>query len=272
MDALRFKFWIFLAAVLVVIGLGSVGFMVVEDLTLYDAFYFSVVTVATVGYGDIHPVTQAGKILAILLIIMGVGTFLGVVAGATEMMLNRREKKSRLRKVNMIVGVFFSQIGTKLLTFFSDHDPHLDSIRKDLIVESEWSESDFAVRSRRLSKYSYGINIREVDLEGLRGFLDGNVNALFRLLENQNLFEHESFADLVRAILHVKEKLACRGDLGQLPDTDLRHISEDITRAYSLLVLQWLDYMRHLKDNYPFLFSLAMRTNPFDQNASPFVT
>jgi hypothetical protein len=38
-----------------------------------------------------------------------------------------------------------------------------------------------------------------------------------------------------------------------------------------LLVQQWLEYVKYLKDNYPYLFSLAMRTNPFDQTASPFV-
>jgi hypothetical protein len=34
----------------------------------------------------------------------------------------------------------------------------------------------------------------------------------------------------------------------------------------------WLEYMEHLKDNYPYLFSLAMRVNPFDKTASPVVT
>jgi hypothetical protein len=34
------------------------------------------------------------------------------------------------------------------------------------------------------------------------------------------------------------------------------------------LIMQWLDYMKHLKHDYPYLFSLAMRTNPFDANAS----
>jgi hypothetical protein len=39
-----------------------------------------------------------------------------------------------------------------------------------------------------------------------------------------------------------------------------------------LLVTEWLSYMRHLSDSYPYLFSLAMRTNPFDPQASPEVT
>jgi hypothetical protein len=40
-------------------------------------------------------------------------------------------------------------------------------------------------------------------------------------------------------------------------------------RSYILLISEWLDYMRHLKENYPYLFSFAMRTNPFDPDASP---
>jgi hypothetical protein len=36
-------------------------------------------------------------------------------------------------------------------------------------------------------------------------------------------------------------------------------------------VHQWLDYLRYLKTNYPYLFSLAIRTNPFDEKASPVV-
>jgi hypothetical protein len=34
------------------------------------------------------------------------------------------------------------------------------------------------------------------------------------------------------------------------------------------MIGEWLDYMKHLKDNYSFLFSLAVRTNPFDPQAS----
>jgi voltage-gated potassium channel len=46
-----------------------------ENRSFVDAFYYIIVTMATVGYGDIVPTTPAGKILAIVLIITGVGTF-----------------------------------------------------------------------------------------------------------------------------------------------------------------------------------------------------
>lgn len=57
-----------------------------------------------------------------------------------------------------------------------------------------------------------------------------------------------------------------------MPSNDLQHLAGDIKRAYIRLAGEWLDYMKYLKDNYPYLFSLAMRMNPFDQNASPIVT
>jgi hypothetical protein len=41
----------------------------------------------------------------------------------------------------------------------------------------------------------------------------------------------------------------------------------DINRGYRLLVFEWVTYMEHLKEHYPYLFSLAMRTNPFDPEA-----
>ncbi len=57
----------------------------------------------------------------------------------------------------------------------------------------------------------------------------------------------------------------------EIPDADSKHLAGDMERVYQMLMGEWLDYMKHLKDNYPFLFSLAIRTNPFDTEASPIV-
>jgi hypothetical protein len=187
-------------------------------------------------------------------------------------LLSVREKRARLEKLNMVIGAFFSEIGTRLLTYFSDFDPKLDNIRKELVVDNNWSEKEFSSVSKRLRNYDYGIEIQKVELTDLAAFLMGKRNFSLRLLENPTLLEHESFTELLRAVFHLTEELASREDLTQLPDSDYRHLAGDIKRAYVLLVHQWLDYMRHLKDNYPYLFSLAMRGNPFDQDASPIVT
>jgi len=186
-------------------------------------------------------------------------------------LLSEREKRSRLEKLTMVIGAFFSEVGTRLLAFFSDFDPKLYNIRRELIVTNNWSEQEFSNVSKRLKNYDYGIEIQKVNFEDLRSFLVERSDFLLRLLENPNLLEHESFTDLLRAVFHLTEELVAREDLRKLPTSDYEHLAVDIKRAYILLVHQWLDYMKYLKDNYPHLFSLAMRTNPFDQDASPTV-
>jgi len=186
-------------------------------------------------------------------------------------LLSEREKRTRLEKLNMVIGAFFSEVGTRLVAYFSDFDPKLDEIRKDLVVTNDWSEQEFSRVSKRLKNYDYGVVIQKVELEDLANFLMGKRDFLLRLLENPTLLEHESFTELLRAVFHLTEELAARKDLTQLPDTDYEHLAGDIKRVYILLVYQWFDYMNHLKDNYPYLFSLAMRANPFDQDASPIV-
>ncbi len=185
--------------------------------------------------------------------------------------LSMREKRTRLEKLNMVIGAFFSEVGTRLVAYFSDFDPKLDRIRKELVVTNDWSEQEFSSVSKRLKNYDYGVEIQKVELEDLADFLIAKRDFLLRLLENPTLLEHEAFTELLRSVFHLTEELAYREALTQLPDSDYQHLAGDIKRVYVLLVHQWFDYMKHLKDNYPYLFSLAMRANPFDRDASPIV-
>ena len=271
MTRIRSRLRLVLILFVVVLLFGTVGFMLIEKVSFADAFYFSIVTIATVGYGDIHPATQVGKIFAILLIIMGVGTFLGVIANATELMLARREQRSHMQKLNMVIGVFFSEVGKELLIVFSDADPNIQNIRKKLIVDGQWNNQNFFTVSGRLKKHEYKITIHNIDLPQLKSFLVSKRDFLVGLLESPSLLEHELFTDLLWAVFHLTEELAYRDDFSLSPKSDLMHIATDIQRAYHFLVYQWLEYMKHLKEHYPYLFSLAMRTNPFDQEASPIV-
>jgi hypothetical protein len=194
-----------------------------------------------------------------------------IVTLILEGFMRHREKQARLEKLNMVIGAFFSEIGTKLLTYVSDFDPGLDALRRDLVVRQNWTDQDFCDLSGRLKRYQYAVDIKRIDLERLRAMLTADRDFMVRLLENPTLLEHETFTHLLRAVFHVTEELECRPDFGSLPEADLAHLANDIKRAYGYLVSEWVDYMRYLKGNYPYLFSLAMRTNPFDQEASPII-
>lgn len=180
-----------------------------------------------------------------------------------------REKRIIMERLNMVIGSFFSVVGKDLLKFFSEFDPNTDRIRRDLIITNQWSAGEFLDMSKRLKKYDYAISIRRGDLGSLKQKLIKEREFMLRLLENQNLLEHDAFTGLLMAVFHLVEELESRPDLSRLSELDMRHIAGDMQRAYSLLISEWLSYMKHLRENYPYLFSFAMRTNPFDPNASP---
>jgi len=263
-----FRLRIFLLILVTIMVIGTIGFMITEGLSFFDALYFSIVTIATVGYGDISPVTAAGKVLSVFLIITGVGTFLGVVANATELILSKEEKRMRLEKLNMVIGSFYSEAGTELLRYFVEHDKSVDMIRTALVITSDWTKDQYAAAGQHVKDHEFLTDIEMIDLENLRTVLHEKGGLFLRLLENPSILDHETFTDLVRAFLHLKEELQYRDSLSGLPQTDLGHLSGDLNRAYRLLVLQWVDHMKYLNDNYPYLFSLAARTNPFDRTSS----
>jgi hypothetical protein len=186
-------------------------------------------------------------------------------------LLTMRSKRERLEKLNMVIGTFFSEVGTTLLAGISDCDPSLDDIRKRLLVRDTWQDQEFDDLKVYLGQYHYDVEMGKIDLRDLTIFLDEKRNFLLRLLENPVLLEHQTFTETLRTVFHLTEELERRKGAPGLPETDLAHINEDLVRVYRNLSLQWVEYMKYLKNNYPYLFSLAMRTNPFDQEASVIV-
>jgi hypothetical protein len=186
-------------------------------------------------------------------------------------MLNMREKMAMLNKMNMVIGTFFSEAGTGLLKLFSGFDQNIDVLRKDLLVTGQWSDRQISEAASIVSTYDCKIDHAKTDLVALKYFLATKRDFLLRLLENPNLLEHETFTELLWAVFHLTEELASRENLTELSPVDASHIAGDIKRAYVLLITEWLAYMKHLKSEYPYLFSLAVRMNPFDPHASAIV-
>ena len=186
-------------------------------------------------------------------------------------LLDEQKKHETMEKLNMVIGVFFSEVGTRLLGFFSDYDPELNKKKEYLRVNNNWSDKEFQSIKATLKCHEYKIDIDKVDVLELQTFLVSKRSFFLTLLENPTLLEHETFTDLLMAVFHLTEELEFRNDILHIPESDRVHIANDIARAYGILSCQWLDYLKHLKNNYPYLFSLAIRINPFDENASAIV-
>jgi hypothetical protein len=187
-------------------------------------------------------------------------------------LLGLRAKAAKLAKLNMVIGAFFSEVGGALLKTLSACDRTLPEFQSRVAHISHWTAPDFAGFSQGLTESAFGIELKEGDLAALRDFLLQKRDFLLRLLENPNLLEHDSFSNLLLAVFHLTEELAQRRDLHRLSASDREHLAGDVQRGYVLLIKEWLAYMSHLKTSYPYLFSLALRTNPFDPFATPEIT
>ena len=185
-----------------------------------------------------------------------------------DRLLALREKKAILKKLNMVIGMFFNELGTELLKKCSRFDLQASSVTRHLVVGKDWSKKEFFLVKKNLAAHESQVDSKRGNIEDVKQYLMGKRQFLLNLLQNPNLLEHEAFTNLLWAVFHLTDELSHRDDFNKLPDPDFRHLSGDIRRVYHQLILQWLAYMKHLKEDYPYLFSLAMRTNPFDASAS----
>ena len=182
-------------------------------------------------------------------------------------LLSLREKRAMLQKLYMVIEVFFSEVGASLLKHLFEFDHKIDGLRAELKNLNQWTDREFQICQKKIKGLEMDVSCQYGDLELLRSFLMSKRNFMLRLLENPNLLEHETFTELLWAVFHLSEELGHRKSCHELCEADRGHFANDIKRAYVLLIYEWLGYMRHLKANYPYLFSLASRLNPFDPEA-----
>jgi hypothetical protein len=220
---------------------------------------------ALIHYGFYHDAHELESYVLIHLMLIPIDVL--VVAMILHRLLALHEKRALKRKLNMVIGVFFMEAGTELLRRIAACDRDQAGITAALQVRQDWDQRSFADLIRRLGAAERPIDIARADLPALHAFLRGKRDLVLALLENPNLLEHEDFTDMLWAVFHLSEELSHRRDPAALAAPDAAHIAGDMRRAYQRLLAGWLRYMDHLRRDYPYLFSLALRTNPFDPAA-----
>ena len=190
-----------------------------------------------------------------------------IVSLVLQRVLVVREKAVLLNKLNMVIGAFFSEVGTDLLQRLASFDTAIEETREHLMFDGSWTPKHFASARGQLAEHDHALEFDRGDIDALKECLVSHRQFLLRLLENQNLLEHESFTEALWAVFHLTEELDARRDLTGLATADLEHVEFDAMRAYEGLLSEWLGYLKHLKAQYPYLYSFAVRTNPFDANA-----
>jgi len=101
-------FWKIGLLLICVVVLGIAGFMSIEGWSFHDSLYMTFITISTVGFSEVRPLTSQGKSLVVVLIILGVGTFFYImttlseyaVSGQLEGVLGRRRMKKKIDALN----------------------------------------------------------------------------------------------------------------------------------------------------------------------------
>lgn len=194
-----------------------------------------------------------------------------IVTLLIERVLKERERQAVMRKLNMVIGVFFSEVGNRLLKELSAYVVSSDDLKRHLLVNGTWNDQDFSSALEYLRKNDITIESSRCEKPGLKRFLVEKRGFLVSLLENQNLLEHEEFTDLLWAVFHLVEELEARDSFEHMPQSDIEHINGDIKRVFGHLSREWVMYMQHLNHDYPYLFSLAVRLNPMIDSPDPAV-
>lgn len=184
-----------------------------------------------------------------------------------DRLLKKREKNSLMNKMNMVIGVFYNDIGNELLDLLGKFTVNIKEINDKLQISASWTKNDFKNKIGQHFIDPEKISLNSELLLSLKAFLIDKKHGLLSMLSNPNLLEHDSFTDLLWAVFHLADELYHRTEFDNLPETDLKHLRGDMVRAYQLLVHEWLSYMKHLQSDYPYLYSIAIRTNPFNPEA-----
>jgi hypothetical protein len=70
-------------------------------------------------------------------------------------MLANRSKQSKMEMMNIVIGVFFSEVGTWLLTYLSDNDLNLCRLSGDLVKIDQWSDEKFIRVQDKFKDHNY---------------------------------------------------------------------------------------------------------------------
>lgn len=181
-----------------------------------------------------------------------------------ERIIEKQEEKKVIKKMNMLVGLFYQQFGNELLTLFVGVDKEIDGCDEKLLMNFSWDSGRYKELQKSIGTHSHQVDLSAVDLHALLNLLKSNQGMITNLITSPTLQEKEIFSELLMSTFHLMEELESM-DLDQLEKDDLEHLEVDCNRVYEHLSMEWAVYMEHLQESYPYLFYTAVKTNPYDR-------
>ena len=167
------------------------------------------------------------------------------VKNNTEHSVIRHTRPSRLLQINSPV-VVMTHNGQKIAPILQRIYGPLDPIK--------------------LRNYEHNLNFDNINYSELKKLILESKNIISSLISNESVLEHETFADLLMALMHLRDEIIFVKHKEYLTEEDRVNMEGDLIRVYKALTIQWIGFLSHLKQYYPYQYSGAIKFNPFTLN------
>jgi len=123
-----------------VLCLGSLGFVWLENYTWIEAIYMTVITVSTVGFGEVRPLSEEGMMFTALLVVSSLGTFTFAVTAVSQFFLEgdyrERVRNKRIKRImkamdQHVIVCGYGRVGEKAVEELQDHGTDVVVIESD---------------------------------------------------------------------------------------------------------------------------------------------
>ena len=167
-----------------IIAFGTVGYMVIEGWNLLDSLYMTIITITTVGYGEVHALSSYGIVFTIILLIGGVGIILYVLASGARVILEgelrevlgrrRLEKKIKELKDHYIIcgygrmgSIVCKELKDKGISFVVIEKNPVPLDDKDILIPDGDATSDETLKRAGVERARGLVSVLPTDAENL---------------------------------------------------------------------------------------------------------
>lgn len=172
--------------IIFVISFGTIGYSIIERWNPFDSLYMTIITLTTVGYGEVHPLSKAGKFFTIILILSGVGAMLyalgigakTLIEGELREILGRKKVSKIIEGIrNHYIICGYGRMGKIISKEMSSHGAHfvvieksaevLAIVDKDILAIQGDSTQDAILKGAGIEKAQGLISVLSSDADNL---------------------------------------------------------------------------------------------------------
>jgi len=187
-----------LGVLLLVVIAGTLGYRFIEGWSFLDSLYMTITTITTVGYSEVHPLSTAGRIFGIFLILSGVGTAFYILTSLVQYMLEgelgirigRQRMEAKIRRLNdhfILCG--YGRVGQAIANILKEQEAKLVVIDRDRESINKAQEAGFLTIHSDATKDE---SLKQARIDSARGIiiaLGDDASNIYTTLTAQELNE-----------------------------------------------------------------------------------